>query len=578
MLAWLPFNNLNQKVIFCLLLSSFSLTASLIFFFNTPHLLNSIFAESTATYLAILLVVISITAFQYWIFRHLVIIPVNHLMETIGGTADGDELDLSNEIKIKSNDEFELLAKGYNGFLKQLQEMISGSRLQSVKVSMNTSQLQKVISETGIAFKNQEHKVEEILQLSNEAGHAVSDITQCGRSLEKSNTANMSEIRSAGEDIKSVESKLRAIEKQVSEFQFVVDQLKGNSKNIIDVLGLVQDFSDQTNLLALNASIEAARAGEAGRGFAVVADEVRSLSVKVSDATYQIDSNIQEMLKLVGHTHEAAGTIMSFVSETDTYFCNTSEKFQHMIEGFETASQEIREITQSLEGLSSINAHNFSLVEQINTLSHETKQEVELSSRYSQVQEQSSEQMLEQLSRFHVGSGGIESMLNKTREAAAVVQNAMDELSQIGVNLLDEHLVLANSDSRIQKFDASYTVQFETTMQPIFDSIIRENPEFAVACAFTKKGYCPAHNTKVSQPLSGDFEKDNAVSRHRRIYFDTHAEQRRAEQQSSFLLLTFIRDTGEIMNSISIPLYVNGVFWGNFCSGFSPEALLQKDN
>lgn len=578
MLSQLPLNNLNQKVIFCLLLSPICLIATLLVFSSSSHLFNLLLSESITIYLTILFVVILIAFVQYWVFRKLVLMPVDYLLKSIGGAADGDELDLSKEIKINTKDEFEFLADGYNGFLKQLQEMIAESRLQSVKVSMNTSQLQKVISETGVAFNNQELKVEEILQLSNEASNTVSSITECGRSIEKNNTANMSEIRSAGEDIKAVESKLRAIEKQVSEFQFVVDQLKGNSKNIINVLGLVQDFSDQTNLLALNASIEAARAGEAGRGFAVVADEVRSLSVKVSDATYQIDNNIQEMLKLVGHTHEAAGIIMSFVSETDTYFCNTSEKFQHMIEGFEAASQEIREITQSLEGLSSINTHNFSLIEQINTLSKETKQEVELSSRYSKVQEQSSEQMLEQLSRFHVGSGGIESMLNKTRAAAAVVQGAMDELSRTNVNLLDEHLVCTNSDAQIHKFDASYTAQFEAIMQPIFDSIIRENPEFVVACAFTKKGYCPAHNTKVSLPLSGDFDKDNALSRHRRIYFDTHAEQRRAKQQSSFLLLTFIRDTGEIMNSISIPLYVNGIFWGNFCSGFNPESLLQKMN
>jgi len=46
-----------------------------------------------------------------------------------------------------------------------------------------------------------------------------------------------------------------------------ISSLADKSKEINDIVLVIQDIAGQTNLLALNAAIEAARAGEHGRGF-----------------------------------------------------------------------------------------------------------------------------------------------------------------------------------------------------------------------------------------------------------------------------------------------------------------------
>ena len=89
--------------------------------------------------------------------------------------------------------------------------------------------------------------------------------------------------------------------------------INDSSKQIADIIGVIDSIAFQTNILALNAAVEAARAGEQGRGFAVVATEVRNLAQRSAKAAQEIKALIKSSVERVdagARQVDAAGNTM----------------------------------------------------------------------------------------------------------------------------------------------------------------------------------------------------------------------------------------------------------------------------
>jgi methyl-accepting chemotaxis protein len=157
----------------------------------------------------------------------------------------------------------------------------------------------------------------------------------------------------------------------------VVDQttqamtrIEESSRQIGQIIGVIDEIAFQTNLLALNAGVEAARAGDAGKGFAVVASEVRALAQRSAEAAREIKTlisastgEVDQGVRLVGQTGEALRQIIERVIKVDAVVAEIAASVH------EQASA-LNEVNTAINHMDQVTQQNAAMVEESTAASH----------------------------------------------------------------------------------------------------------------------------------------------------------------------------------------------------------------
>ena len=151
----------------------------------------------------------------------------------------------------------------------------------------------------------------------------------------------------------------------VSQAVDTMDQISASSRQIADIIGVIDAIAFQTNILALNAAVEAARAGEQGRGFAVVASEVRNLAQRSAAAARQIKTliidsvaRVEQGTALVGRAGQTMGEVVGAI-----------ERVTHIMADISAASAEqstgVGQVSDAVTAMDENTQQNAALVEQM---------------------------------------------------------------------------------------------------------------------------------------------------------------------------------------------------------------------
>ncbi len=286
--------------------------------------------------------------------------PLAAAIDQLKAVASGD---LTQTVVVNRQDEIGLLQASVKEMVLQLRELMSKLKSTSTVLADSSRSMGSDMEETESSIN---HLTDNIGQVASAMNEMTTTVQKVALNAQEASIQTEEANRNARQSTRLLQETRSVVELLSSEFERAteaINKVEHDSREIGEVLAVIQGIAEQTNLLALNAAIEAARAGDQGRGFAVVADEVRSLATRSQQATEEIQQTIERLQ----NGSRAAADVMQ----------RSHQKVDQGVSVFVEAEQALQTITAAIDQINDMSTQIATATEQQQLVADEITQNVD---------------------------------------------------------------------------------------------------------------------------------------------------------------------------------------------------------
>jgi methyl-accepting chemotaxis protein len=312
--------------------------------------IDTVYYDTLLGHLAVVLVIGAIISFA-------MVLIIRNVRASLGGEPDQaarlaasiSRGDLTQVVEVREDDSTSMMA-AMREMQNRLQRTIGEIRRSAESIASATKQIAAGNGDLSQRTEQQAASLQETAASMEELTATVKQNADNAR--QASGLAhNASEIATRGHDV-------------VSRVIGTMGEINDSSRQIADIIGVIEGIAFQTNILALNAAVEAARAGEQGRGFAVVAGEVRNLAQRSGTAAKEIKQLISASVERVhnGSTLvQQAGTTMGEILQAVQ---RVTDIMGEIAAASEEQSSGISQVGRAVTQMDEVTQQNAALVEE----------------------------------------------------------------------------------------------------------------------------------------------------------------------------------------------------------------------